>query len=122
MLPGGLAKVDPDKCTGCTKCVSACPKRIIKMVPASRKVHILCSSHDKGAAARKVCKVACIGCMKCVKAAPVGAISMDNFLAVIDYNYEIPPEVAAECPMNTIVVTGEDAVAEATAAAAGGEV
>ena len=79
MLPGGLARVDPDKCTGCTKCVDACPKGIIKMVPARRQLHILCSSHDKGGVARKHCKVACIGCMKCVKAAPEGAINMDNF-------------------------------------------
>ncbi len=122
MLPGGLASVDPEKCTGCTKCVSACPKGIIKMVPAKRNLHILCSSHDKGGAARKHCKVACIGCMKCVKAAPEGAINMDNFLAVVDYGFEIPAEVAAECPMNTIVVIGEAAAAgEQPVAAAGGD-
>jgi Na+-translocating ferredoxin:NAD+ oxidoreductase RNF subunit RnfB len=121
MLPGGLAKVDPDKCTGCTKCVAACPKEIIKMVPAKRDLHILCSSHDKGGVARKHCKVACIGCMKCVKAAPEGAITMDNFLAVVDYGFEIPAEVAAECPMDTIVFTGEAAAAEEPAAAAGGD-
>ncbi len=121
MLPGGLALVDPEKCTGCTKCVAACPKGIIKMVPAKRELHILCSSHDKGGAARKHCKVACIGCMKCVKAAPEGAIAMDKFLAVVDYGFEIPAEVAAECPMNTIVFTGEVAAGEAPAAVAGGD-
>ncbi len=121
MLPGGLALVDPEKCTGCTKCVAACPKGIIKMVPAKRELHILCSSHDKGGAARKHCKVACIGCMKCVKAAPEGAIAMDNFLAVVDYGFEIPAEVAAECPMNTIVFTGEVAAGEEPAAVAGGD-
>ena len=122
MLPGGLARVDPEKCTGCTKCVSSCPKDIIRMIPAKRNLHILCSSHDKGGAARKHCKVACIGCMKCVKAAPEGAIAMDNFLAVVDYGFEIPAEIAAECPMNTIVVTGEAVSAgEEPAAAAGGD-
>ena len=111
MLPSGLALVDPEKCTGCTKCVDSCPKGIIKMVPASRTVHILCSSHDKGGVARKACKTACIGCQKCVKAVPEGAIVMDNFLAVINYDMEIPEEVADVCPMNTIVVRRQGGVA-----------
>ena len=110
MLESGLAVVVPDRCTGCGQCVAACPKGIIKMVPAERKVHILCSSHDKGAVARKACKTACIACQKCVKAAPEGSIVMDDFLAVVNYDFDIPHEVAEECPMNTIVVedSGKD--------------
>jgi electron transport complex protein RnfB len=104
ILPEGIARVNSDKCTGCGKCVEACPKGIIKLVPAERKVHILCSSHDKGAVAKKNCGVACIGCQKCVKAAPEGAIQMDDFLAVINYDMVIPESVAAECPMGTIKV------------------
>jgi electron transport complex protein RnfB len=121
MLPGGLARVDPEKCTGCTKCVSSCPKGIIKMVPAKRDLHILCSSHDKGGVARKLCEVACIGCMKCVKAAPEGSIRMVDFLAVVDYGFEIPAEVADVCPMNTIVAAGEQSGKNRKAAAAGGD-
>ncbi|MBN2184210.1 MAG: RnfABCDGE type electron transport complex subunit B [Candidatus Krumholzibacteriota bacterium] len=111
MLESGLAEVEPDKCTGCGQCVDACPKGIIKMVPAERRLHILCSSHDKGAAARKACKTACIACQKCVKSAPEGSIVMDDFLAVVNYDFDIPYEVAEECPMNTIVVRdpGDDA-------------
>ncbi len=107
MLPGGLARVDPVKCTGCGKCVDACPKKIIKMVPARRAVHILCSSHDKGAVAKKACAKACIACGKCVKTAPQGAIKIEDFLAVVNYDVEIPEETAGECPMNTIVVRKE---------------
>jgi electron transport complex protein RnfB len=123
MLPGGLAVVDPARCTGCTKCVKACPRRIIRMVPAARMVHILCSSHEKGAAAKKKCAVACIACQKCVKAAPEGAISMDDNLAVVGYAVEIPVSVAGECPMNTIVVRSEAACIPGgqPRAAAGGE-
>lgn len=120
MLPSGLALVDPEKCTGCQKCVGVCPKGIIKMVPENRRVHILCSSHDKGGKVRKSCKVGCIGCQRCVKEAPEGSIKMEDNLAVVDYGFEIPEEVAGTCPMNTIVnstsgMPGEERVA------AGGE-
>ena len=124
MLPSGLAVVDPEKCTGCTKCVASCPKGIIKMVPFEKKVHILCSSHDKGGKVRKACKVGCIGCQKCVKEAPEGAIAMEENLAVVDYEKDIPEEVAGACPMNTIVVgvfgRGEE-IQETSRATVGGE-
>lgn len=119
MLPSGLARVDPEKCTGCTKCVDACPKGIIKMVPYNKKVHILCSSHDKGGAVRKYCGVGCIGCRRCVKEAPEGAIVMEDNLAVVNYEADIPAAVADVCPMNTIHAS--DADAPRMAAAAGGE-
>ncbi len=108
MLPGGLARVDPEKCTGCTKCVGACPKGVITMVPYERKVHILCSSHDKGGKVRKYCQVGCIGCQRCVKEAPEGAIVMEDNLAVVNYEAEIPTSVAGVCPMNTIHVSGAE--------------
>lgn len=104
MLPNGLPEIDPMKCTACNKCVLACPKNIIKLVPINRRVHVLCCSHDKAARVRAICKVGCIACVKCVKAAPEGAITMENNLAIVDYGAELPDAVAAVCPMDTIVV------------------
>jgi len=121
MLPRGIAWVDPEKCTGCGKCVEACPKGIIRLVPIERKVHILCSSHDKGGEARKKCKVACIGCRKCVKEAPEGAINMEDFLAVVNYDMELPQSVAEVCPMGTIKVMGVENKEKLREKAAGGE-
>ncbi len=123
MLPSGLPEVDPVRCTACGKCVAACPKKIIKLAPVNRRLHILCSSHDKGAKVRKICAVGCIGCTKCVKEAPAGAIAMQDNLAVVDYAFEIPDSVAAACPMKTIHVAAPDGAGEAvqSAAAAGGE-
>ncbi len=100
----GLVHVDTKRCTGCGKCVEACPVRIIELVPRDMRVHVRCSSHDKGPAAKKVCTVACIACQLCVKRCPHGAIHMDDNLAVIDYakctNCGI---CAAVCPTKAIV-------------------
>lgn len=123
MLPNGLPSVDTAKCTACGKCVAACPKHIIKLVPVDKRVHILCSSHDRGARVRKICAVGCIACTKCVKEAPEGAIAMQDNLAVVNYEFDIGDTVAAVCPMGTIKVmaleVADDAL-EAKAAAGGG--
>jgi electron transport complex protein RnfB len=122
MLPNGLPQVDPVKCTACTKCVAACPKEIIKLVYVDKQVHILCSSHDQGATVRKICRVGCIACAKCVKAAPEGAITMQDDLAIVNYDFDIPDSVAAVCPTNTIHVislelSGEEIEVKAAAGA-----
>jgi electron transport complex protein RnfB len=100
----GLVHVDTKRCTGCGKCVEACPVKIIELVPRDMRVHIWCSSHDKGPVAKKVCSVACIACQLCVKRCPHEAIRMDDNLAVIDYakctNCGI---CAAVCPTKAIV-------------------
>ncbi|MDH3975473.1 MAG: RnfABCDGE type electron transport complex subunit B [Deltaproteobacteria bacterium] len=96
-----LAIIIPEKCTGCTMCVPACPVNIIKMVPASQKVHVLCSSFDKGPATKKVCSVGCIGCTLCTK--KTSNMSMENNLAIVDYsvldNTHDPVDI---CPTGTI--------------------
>ena len=82
----GIAHVDTSRCLGCGLCSSVCPKKIISMVPQETRSVVMCSSQDKGADARKVCKNACIGCKKCEKTCPSGAISVKHNLAVIDYD------------------------------------
>lgn len=83
-VENGLARINEQKCTGCGKCIAECPKLIIKLVPAKSEYSVSCSNEEKGAAARKNCKVACIACGKCVRTCPEGAISVANQRAVID--------------------------------------
>ncbi len=104
-----LPVVIAEKCTGCGNCVTACPKNLITLVPRSKKVHVRCSSFDKGAVVRKVCSVGCIGCQMCNKVCPVGkekeekAIRVENFLAIMDYEKCISCGMCAiKCPTNTI--------------------
>lgn len=100
----GLPIVDKEKCVSCGKCVQACPRNLIELVDETKKVHVLCSSHDRGASVKKVCAEGCIGCGICAKACPKDAISIVNNLAVIDYDKCVNCGLCAKkCPMGTII-------------------
>ncbi len=94
----GLARIHKDLCISCGKCVAACPRRIIKLVPHDSSIHVLCSSRDKGAVVRQVCGVGCIACRICTKLSE-DVIAMDGFLAVVDYTRPLTNEdLIAKCP------------------------
>jgi electron transport complex protein RnfB len=106
VVENGLARIIPEKCTGCGNCVAECPKAIIALVPVLSGFTVKCANHDKGAVSRKNCKVGCIACQRCVKVCPETAITMNNNVAVIDPEKCVNcGECAAVCPQKCITNT-----------------
>ena len=81
-----VAVVDEDLCVGCMACAAACPRQLIVPVEPHRNVVIACNSMAKGAATSRACTVGCFGCGLCKKICPNDAITVDKFLARIDYS------------------------------------
>lgn len=107
IIEDGLARIDPKLCRGCTKCVAACPKSIIEMIPAGARGVVRCSSTDKGAEVRKACGVSCIGCKRCEKACEYDAIHVSDFLARIDVRKCVGCGACADvCPVDCIDIFG----------------
>ncbi len=107
MSDAGLPVVDPDKCTGCGKCESVCPKKVITMMPLTARVRVNCSSRDKGPVARKACSAACIACTLCVRECPYQAVKVENNVAVVDpavcvANNCTDAKCLAKCPTKAI--------------------
>ena len=100
----GVARVSPAICKACKKCIAACPKGLIELLPLNKsKAAVLCKNKDKGAIARKECKMACIGCMKCVKTCEADAITVQNFNAHVDISKCIGCGKCKEvCPVGCI--------------------
>jgi RnfABCDGE-type electron transport complex B subunit len=82
----GVAKVEPDKCTACGLCVTACPKNLIEMVPYKQEVFVDCINTEIGGHVKKNCSNACIACKICEKNCPEDAIHVVNNIARIDYD------------------------------------
>lgn len=85
-IKDGLAKVNPSLCQACGQCVNVCPNNLISIKPKSNTVDVLCSSADNGKSTKFACSNGCIGCKICEKKCPNGAIKVENFHAIIDYD------------------------------------
>ena len=102
----GYSEVSLSKCISCGRCISVCPKKIIKRIPASATYYVACSNHQKGKEVRELCTKGCIACSICVKQCEVGAITIVDNLATIDYTKCINcGKCAAKCPQRCIVST-----------------
>lgn len=80
----GLPVIEEEKCTACGKCVTACPRNLLAILPQSAPTFVACSSRARGQEVRPACKVGCIACGICAKACPVHCITVEGNLARID--------------------------------------
>ena len=102
----GVAYVDQESCVACGKCADICPKGLIELVPYDKKCRVQCSSKDFGKAVMSVCSAGCIGCRACEKACKLGAITVENNIAHIDYDKCVGCGLcAAKCPKG--IITGK---------------
>ncbi len=103
----GLPVVDEDKCTSCGACVNICPRKLFEIRPKGKngqRVYVACSNKQKGALARKNCKVACIACGKCAKIVP--EITIENNLSYIPASVsaeKFGKELSEACPTGAII-------------------
>ena len=90
-IVNGIALVDKEKCKACGKCVAACPRHLIELIPYDQQHAVACSSREKGKAVMNACKVGCIACKKCERECPAQAITIEDNLA------HIYPEKCTNC-------------------------
>ncbi len=81
----GYAQIDRDLCISCGKCITACPKSLIKQIPQTAKIYVACSNCARGREVKAVCRVGCVACGVCERACPNGAIKLDGNLPIINY-------------------------------------
>jgi ferredoxin len=57
-------KVDPARCTGCGRCVAACPERLFSLEPSGYRKYAVMTTPER-----------CSRCLRCLAECPVGAIT-----------------------------------------------
>ena len=74
-------------------------------MPVTQKLIVQCKSLLEGDLAESKCSVACTACVRCVADSAPGVISIQNNLAVVNYelNNLTAPAATRRCPTDSIV-------------------
>ena len=109
-MKNGHLIVDREKCDGCGKCIDACPRQLILMIPKDATNFIPCSSaEDDEETVRETCVFGCISCGECERVCPEDAIHVINNHAVINYDKCVGCNACAvKCRKKIIVDTRHD--------------
>lgn len=106
MNENNIPVVISERCTACSKCVTACPKEIIVLEDIMHKAYVKCCSKDKASIVKEVCPVGCIACRICEKVSK-GVFVVGENLSHVDYSKatEDTPwqECIEKCPTKCIV-------------------
>ncbi len=105
MGKNGLPVIEESLCVACGKCVAACPRKIITLIPRKQWTYVACVSRDRGKRVQEVCPVGCIACELCARVTKSGAIRMEDNLPRLDINIGQDFQEAVErCPRHCFVV------------------
>ncbi len=66
-MPNPIAHIDPDRCTGCGRCISACALNLIAFETKNWKKRSVLQQPER-----------CTGCGDCESRCPVGAIQLNE--------------------------------------------
>lgn len=101
----GRIWIDAGICSGCGKCISVCPTKVIKLVPLNGGHFIACSNNEEESVVKEKCKWGCVGCKTCEHFSNAGTVKVKENLAVISYNenHMDLQNIASKCPTKVIV-------------------
>ena len=102
--------VDLTRCTGCGKCISACPRNLFERLNLENKVtlyYVGCNNKERGVKVKAVCTRGCIGCGICVRVEDSPFYLKEN-LSCLDYDKIDKEESLAsakkQCPTKCIIM------------------
>lgn len=116
IMKDGMATIIVDRCVACGKCVPACPRGVLEILPHSHRVMIFCSTCNKGKTAMDSCSVGCINCKACIRKCPAGAVSSVDERIEIDqdkcqaYGPSCDEVCVDSCPRNVLRATCPDTI------------